>query len=144
MAIPAGRIAERSDGERAGLGLFLVSGKWGNQMRTWRLAIVASIAAMVPGTGVLWADLTPAQAADSAVQVNDEVYTPAEITVAPGSTVTWQNTGSAPHSAKSQDGSFDSGYIMPGAQGQFTFSTAGDFPYFCEPHPYKEGVVHVK
>ena len=98
------------------------------------------IALVVPVSGALW---TPAQA-ESSVQVNDDVYTPAEITVAPGTAVTWQNTGSAPHSAKAQDGSFDSGYIMPGAQGQVTFSAPGDFQYFCEPHPYKKGVVHVK
>jgi len=105
---------------------------------------MALIAVVGSATGVMWADLTPARAADGAVQVNDEAFTPPEITVAPGTTVTWQNTGTAPHSAKGKDGSFDTGYVMPGAQGQFTFSSPGDFAYFCEPHPYKTGVVHVK
>jgi plastocyanin len=115
-------------------------------MRKWTWPIVVLIAVVVPaGGGGLWVDASPAQAADNAVQISDEVFTPAEITVAPGTTITWSNTSqSAPHSAKAQDGSFDTGYIMPGAQGQASFDTPGDYQYFCEPHPNKKGVVHVK
>jgi plastocyanin len=114
-------------------------------MRKWSWPIVVLIAVALPATGGLWVGASPAQAEGSAVEVNDDVFAPAEITVAPGTTVTWSNTSqNAPHSAKAQDGSFDTGYIMPGAQGQATFDTPGDYSYFCEPHPYKKGVVHVK
>lgn len=114
-------------------------------MRKWTWPIVVLIAVAVPTTGGLWPDAAPAQASASAVEVSDDAFTPAEITVAPGTTVTWSNTSqNAPHSAKAQDGSFDTGYIMPGEQGQFTFDTPGEFPYYCEPHPYKTGVVRVQ
>ena len=103
----------------------------------WFLALVPFVA--------LTAFVIPAQAADNAVTVNDTEFAPAEITVPVGTAVTWKNASqNAPHSAKAQDGSFDTGYIMPGAEGTATMSTAGDFQYFCEPHPWKKGTVHVK
>jgi plastocyanin len=114
-------------------------------MRKWILSIVALIAVLGPATGLVWIDSQPSQAADSNVTVNDEKFEPAEITVTPGSKVTFQNTSqSAPHSAKAQDGSFDTGYIMPGASGEVTLSKAGEFKYFCEPHPYKTGTIKVQ
>lgn len=114
-------------------------------MRKWILAVVALVAVVGPGTGAVWMDSQPSQAADTKVTVDDNQYAPAEITVPVGSTVTWQNTAqNAPHSAKAKDGSFDTGYIMPGAEGTATMSKAGSFEYFCEPHPYKTAKITVQ
>ena len=114
-------------------------------MRKWILSIVALIAVLGPATGVVWFDTEPSQAAESKATVNDEKFEPAAMTVPVGTTITWQNTSqNAPHSAKAQDGSFDTGYIMPGATGQATMSKAGEIKYFCEPHPQKTGTIKVQ
>ena len=114
-------------------------------MRKLILSIAALIAVAGPATALVWTDAEPSQAADGAVTVNDEKFEPADITVAPGTKVTFQNTSqNAPHSAKAEDGSFDTGYIMPGATGEVTMPNAGEFQYFCEPHPWKKGTIKVQ
>ncbi|MGZ3707482.1 MAG: plastocyanin/azurin family copper-binding protein [Bdellovibrionota bacterium] len=56
------------------------------------------------------------------------------LVVASGTTVTWTNNDSVPHTATSDTGAFDSGSIPPGQSYSFTFSQAGDFPYHCSIH----------
>jgi plastocyanin len=51
------------------------------------------------------------------------------------STVTWSNQDvSARHSATSDNGSFDTGLFNPGGQRSITFTTPGNFPYYCILH----------
>jgi len=113
-------------------------------MRKWIWPVVALVAVVLPATGAVW-NAQPSQAAGTVVTVDAEKFDPAEITVAPGAVVTWQNADqSGVHTAKAKDGSFDTGYIDPGGSKDVTMSKPGDFDYFCELHTYKLGVVHVK
>lgn len=57
-----------------------------------------------------------------------------------GSTVTWTNSDSVPHTVT---GSFGSKDIRPGKAVRFTFSEAGVFPYACIYHPGMVGTVVV-
>ena len=41
------------------------------------------------------------------------------------------------------DGTFDSGNMATGDTFSHTFDTAGDFPYYCTPHPWMTGTVTV-
>ena len=86
---------------------------------------------------------TVARAADAAVDVQDNAFAPAEVTVSVGDTVTWTQTGSNPHSVTADDGSFDShpncsfatGECMQ--QGQTyeqVFNTPGRVQYYCRIH----------
>ena len=114
-------------------------------MRKWILAVATLVAVAGPGTGAVWMD-SPSRAADTMVKVDSEKFDPPEIMVPAGGSVTWQNVDqSGVHTAKADDGSFDTGYIDPGGTSEpVAFATAGDFAYTCELHPYKKGVVHVK
>jgi plastocyanin len=113
-------------------------------MRKWILAVAALIAVVGPATGAVW-NAQPSQAAGTVVKVDAEKFDPAEVTVAPGAVVTWQNTDqSGVHTAKAKDGSFDTGYIDPGGSKDVTMSKPGDHQYYCELHTYKLGTVHVK
>ena len=76
-------------------------------------------------------------------------YTPPEITVPAGKTVTWLNDDSGFHTVTSgyydtSDGMFDSGHIDPEKTFSYTFEKAGNFHYFCNLHPWMEGTVIVK
>jgi plastocyanin len=79
-------------------------------------------------------------AADQAVAIGDNTFTPGEVTIAPGETVTWTHQGIGTHSVTADDGSFDSSPSCPPtclANGQTfrqTFSTAGTFRYHCRIH----------
>ena len=54
-------------------------------------------------------------AGSGSVTIADFQFTPAQITINQGDTVTWTNNGPTPHSATAPDGSFDTG-IFPAAQ----------------------------
>ena len=70
------------------------------------------------------------------VSMEDNYFSPAQITVEPGTTVTWVQNGSNPHTTTSYDGLWDSG-IIAGGSGQafsYTFTEPGTYTYFCRPH----------
>jgi plastocyanin len=90
---------------------------------------------------------TPKPAADAAVGVDAEIvdfaFSPADLSVPLGSTVTWRNAGEAPHTVTAEDGSFDSEMVAAGGSWSRTFDTAGAFNYFCAFHPDMRGTVTV-
>ncbi len=65
------------------------------------------------------------------------------MTIAVGDTVTWHNTGQAPHNATGNNGSFSTGTINPGGSASHTFNSAGTFSYICTIHPNMTGTVRV-
>ena len=70
------------------------------------------------------------------VMMQDNYFSPADITVPAGTTVTWVQSGNNPHTTTSYDGLWDSG-ILQGGSGQsfsFTFNEPGTYTYFCRPH----------
>ena len=95
-------------------------------------------------------DGTEASAADGApaatVQIEDFGFSPKEIVVAAGATVTWVNTGDVPHTATGQTTPplFDSHVLRTKDQFSFEFKTPGTFDYFCKVHPAMTGSVIVK
>jgi len=85
-------------------------------------------------------------------------FTPASITVKAGTTVTWMNTGQQPHTstddaskAINQSNSvlpagaepWDSGLLNAGQSSSHTFTTPGQYTYFCIPHEALGMVAHV-
>jgi plastocyanin len=70
------------------------------------------------------------------VRMEDNFFEPANITIEPGTTVTWVQSGDNPHTTTSYDGLWDSGMIEGGSGGtfSFTFEEPGTFDYFCIPH----------
>jgi plastocyanin len=77
-----------------------------------------------------------------------DAYSPNPVQVSTGATVTWTNDDAQPHTATSgeavtPDGRFDSGIMAPGATFDFTFTEAGEYPYFCLLHPNMVGTVSV-
>ena len=70
-------------------------------------------------------------------------FSPNPVEVRVGETVTWINDDSGRHTVTSKDGVFDSGMMGKGQSFSFTFDKAGEYPYFCEPHPNMVGTVVV-
>jgi LPXTG-motif cell wall-anchored protein len=88
--------------------------------------------------------LVAVAAADTSVTISDFEFSPAQITVQAGDTVTWNNDGPTPHSATASGGSFDTGILQEGGTGSHTFDDAGTFAYICTPHPFMKGTVVVE
>ena len=70
-------------------------------------------------------------------------FSPNPVEVKVGETVTWINDDSGRHTVTSKDGVFDSGMMGKAQSFSFTFDKAGEYPYFCEPHPNMVGTVVV-
>ena len=71
-------------------------------------------------------------------------FSPANLTVKVGKTVTWVNQDTVTHTVTSDGSSlFDSGFMPTGAAFRFTFTTPGTYPYYCTVHPYMKGTIVV-
>ena len=86
-------------------------------------------------------------ASTGAVTIENMMFTPSQITVAKGGTVTWTNNDSVPHTVTddlSNAGGPASGDIQPGKTYSFTFDKTGSFQYHCTIHPSMRGTIVVK
>ncbi len=98
---------------------------------------------VVPLLAVLAAGPPAASAATTEVMMPGTVFTPATVRVLTGDSVLWMNHDARTHTATADDGSFDTGSILPQGDATATFSTAGTFPYFCRIHAFMRGRVDV-
>ncbi len=86
----------------------------------------------------------PPPSGAKSVTISDFAFTPASITIAKGSSVTWTNNGPSTHTVTAGDGSFNSGNLPSGGKFSHTFSTTGTFAYHCAIHPQMTGSVVVQ
>ncbi len=76
-----------------------------------------------------------AQAAQTNVTITNMAFLPSSVSVNAGDTVVWTNNDSVSHTVTANDGSFDSGLLLPGATFSHTFATGGGVSYHCTIHP---------
>jgi plastocyanin len=80
---------------------------------------------------------------DMTVSIQDFFFSPDQMTVAPGTTVTWVNDGQQPHTSTADDGTWDSGTLQPGDDYSFTFDQPGTYTYHCSVHPDMTATITV-
>jgi plastocyanin len=80
------------------------------------------------------------------VKIDNFSFTPATLTLAAGTTVTWTNRDDIPHTVVSTDDpkTFKSKVLDTDEKFSFTFSKPGTFAYFCSIHPKMTGKVIVQ
>lgn len=78
------------------------------------------------------------------VDIKNFAFMPMEVTVSPGTKITWVNQDSTTHTVTANDKSFDSGDLSQGQKFTYTPSKAGDISYICSIHQYMKGTVHVR
>jgi plastocyanin len=94
---------------------------------------------------VLMALAIDASAIDApSIQIEKFAFAPKEITVTPGTKITWTNHDETPHTIIASDQSFKSKAMDTDDHFEYTFVSEGDFSYFCSLHPFMTGVVHVR
>ncbi|WP_424357895.1 cupredoxin domain-containing protein [Methanocella sp. MCL-LM] len=97
------------------------------------IIVIAIVAMLAPAT---------AQAATMAVDMKNNMFTPQEITIQAGDTVTWTNQDQAKHDVNFGD--FKSPLLSKGETYSHTFETAGTYDYVCDVHPFMKGRVIVQ
>jgi plastocyanin len=97
------------------------------------------------GTGQSSASPSGGAAGAKAVTIEDYTYRPASISVPKGTTVTFTNRDSTPHTATSKEsGAFESGSIDTGKTGKIRLEESGTFAYYCAFHPFMKGTIVVE
>jgi plastocyanin len=88
--------------------------------------------------------LAGAAAGDEAkVGIDNFAFTPAELTVKPGSTVTFENHDDIPHLVVATDGKYRSKALDTNDRFSVTFDKPGEYAYFCGLHPHMKGKIVV-
>jgi glucose/arabinose dehydrogenase len=78
------------------------------------------------------------------VKIQDFAYWPDDLTVSAGTTVRFINRDLDGHTATEDGNTWDTGML---ARHQFTdivMTTVADYGYFCIPHPFMRGMIHVR
>ena len=96
------------------------------------------------------------------IMIQNYAYNPAQLTITAGTTVTWINQDSIGHTVtegnpdspkSASQRLFDSSHgtdgvnvitIPPGKSYSFTFTTPGEYDYYCLPHPFMRGHITVQ
>ena len=100
-----------------------------------RLTIPAAIVLMLAGIA--------AHAQEEKVTIDNFTFSPAELTLKVGDSVTWTNHDDIPHTVVSA-GKFRSKALDTDNSFTFTFTAAGDYKYFCSLHPHMTGMIKVE
>src|SRR5262249_6768477 len=119
-------------------------------MAAMRKAVARFLAAMTlvgamafPGRA---APTGAASASGAAIEVKIDNFTfaPQRIVVKAGTTVTWINEDDIPHTVASSGKLFKSKTLDTEDRFSFTFTTPGDYAYFCSLHPHMTGTIVVE
>jgi plastocyanin len=82
-------------------------------------------------------------AEEAKVAIDNFAFTPAELTVKPGTTVTFENHDDIPHLVVAVDGTYRSKALDTNDKFSIAFDKPGDYAYFCGLHPHMKGKIIV-
>ena len=86
---------------------------------------------------------TPAPNDTTTVEIGNNAFNPAQLNVAPGTTVTFVNNDTVPHTATADNNAFDTKELPPGYSMDVFLDGEGTVPYHDELHPEMKGTIVV-
>lgn len=107
-----------------------------------RQAVVTTNAAPSSGTAASGESMPAGERVT--VHIDGMRFVPGNITVKPGTTVTWVHGSQMPHTISGNADGLRSGTLYNGQQFSHTFNAAGSYNYFCGLHPSMTGSVVVE
>ena len=108
-----------------------------------RAVVVAMLLGPILGAMLAFGAVA-AQDATNVITIDNFTFSPKELTVALGTTVKWVNHDDIPHTVVEKKTTFRSKALDTDDSYSFTFTSAGEFDYFCGLHPHMVGKVIVK
>jgi plastocyanin len=130
LAVMASGCATKSEGEDPGAKQSVTMPAAGKSMPDAHTGKTAPMAQVVPNQ----------------INIDNFRFSPRELTVTAGTTVTWVNNDDVPHTATSsaKPRSFDSKTLDTDGKFSHVFTTPGTYDYFCAVHPHMTGRIIVK
>jgi plastocyanin len=86
----------------------------------------------------------PASSTGPTVTIKDDAFSPTQLTISVGQTVTFVNNDDDAHTVTSSTGDFDSKGLDTNGVWRHTFTKPGTYKYFCELHPFMKATIVVK
>jgi plastocyanin len=108
-----------------------------------RPLLLAAALALAPAAAFA-GDAIAIAAKPALVEIHNMKFSPASLTIAVGTTVTWLNEDDQPHTVTARSGVFRSAALDTKESFSYTFNAPGDFAYSCAIHPFMVGQVTVK
>ena len=113
--------------------------------RVYYVLTAAMLVAMLVGRQTTQAAVPAAPAtAGAEVKIDNFNFTPATITVAVGTQVTWTNRDDISHTVVSDDKNFKSKALDMDEKFSYTFTKPGTYSYFCSIHLKMKGTIVVQ
>ena len=109
--------------------------------RRHAMRLVLALAVAGPASLVL---TNGAKAEDATIKIANFTFTPAGLTIKPGTTVTWENADDIPHSVVEITAKFRSKPLDTGDKFTMTFNDPGEVAYYCGFHSHMTGKIIVK
>ncbi len=82
--------------------------------------------------------------AGTSITIRNFAFSPMDLTVSPGATVSVTNKDGVAHTVTGKSGAFNTGDVPPGKTVTFTAPMkAGSYPYYCDIHQYMTGTLTV-
>ncbi|HZC04504.1 MAG TPA: cupredoxin family copper-binding protein [Ktedonobacterales bacterium] len=118
-------------GASSGYGPGYMMGGYGGMMNGYGYNSAQNPASTAPVTG-------------DSVTIQNFAFQPANLQVKVGTTVTWTNQDTAPHTVTFRDSALTSSALLQKGQSfSYTFTKVGTFSYYCQVHPYMTAQVVV-
>lgn len=95
-------------------------------------------------TAALAAPQAGREANSPLVHIDNFTFSPQEITISRGGTITWVNDDDIPHALAESNKAFRSKAMDTEEEFSFTFNKPGTYEYFCSLHPHMQGKVIVR
>ena len=101
---------------------------------------------LMGGLLLLGSSASAAFAEDTQVTIDNFTFSPAQITVPPGTRVVWTNRDDIPHTVveSTNPRALKSQPLDTWDAFSFVFSSPGTYRYFCSLHPHMQGTVIVQ
>ena len=81
--------------------------------------------------------------AKNEISIKGNAFSPDNLSIKVGDTVTWINNDSYAHTVKASKSEFDSGNMASGGKFSFTFDKEGTIDYICGIHTFMKGTITV-
>jgi plastocyanin len=107
-------------------------------------AVLPAVTAATTESAAAASTAAASTAAEVEVKIDNFTFAPQRIVVKAGTKVTWINEDDIPHTVMSSGKLFKSKTLDTSDAFTFTFTTPGDYAYFCSLHPHMTGTIVVE